>query len=169
VIGVARPGIRIIITGGTFDKHYDELHGTLTFTDSHLPEILRIVRVTYPFELEINQLVDSLDMRMSNRLAILKSCRQAPEDKIIIIHGTDTMIETAQILAEAELRKRIVLTGAMIPYSVSNSDAVFNLGCSFTAVQLSAPGVSVVMNGQVFPWNAVRKNRERGVFESAPG
>ena len=162
-------GIRIIITGGTFDKHYDELNGTLTFKDSHLPEILRIVRVTYPFELEINQLVDSLDMHLSNRLAILESCRQAPQDKIIVIHGTDTMVETAHILGEAHLPKRIVLTGAMIPYAVTNSDAVFNLGCSFTAVQLSDPGVSIVMNGRVFSWNAVRKNRESGVFESPPG
>lgn len=157
--------IRIVITGGTFDKHYDELKGNLTFKDSHLPEILRIVRTTVPFELEINQLIDSLDMQLSNRLSILDSCRRAPEDKIIIIHGTDTIVETARILGEADLGKRIVLTGAMVPYSVSNSDAVFNLGCSFTTVQLSSPGVFIVMNGKVFPWNNVRKNRESGIFE----
>lgn len=157
--------IRILITGGTFDKHYDELFGELTFKDTHLPEILRIVRATVPFELEINQLVDSLDMQMSNRLSILESCRNAPEDQIIIIHGTDTVTETARLIGEAGLSKCIVLTGAMIPYSVSNSDAVFNLGCSFTAVQLSGPGVYVVMNGKVFPWNNVIKNKQKGIFE----
>ena len=157
--------IRIIITGGTFDKHYDELRGKLTFKDSHLPEILRIVRATLPFDLEINQMIDSLEMQMSNRLSILESCRTAPEDQIIVIHGTDTMAETARVLGEAGLAKRIVLTGAMIPYSVSNSDAVFNLGCSFTAVQLTDPGVYVVMNGKIFSWHNVRKNKQKGIFE----
>ena len=157
--------IRIIITGGTFDKHYDELNGELTFKDSHLPEILRYVRATVPIELEINQLIDSLDMRMSNRMRILESCKSAPEEGIIIIHGTDTMTDTAKLLGEARLEKRIVLTGSMIPYAVTNSDAVFNLGCSVTAVQLVEPGVWVVMNGRVFRWDKVRKNKSKGVFE----
>lgn len=157
--------IRIIITGGTFDKHYDELKGKLTFKDSHLPEILRIVRATIPYELEINQMIDSLEMQMSNRISILESCRTTPEDKIIIIHGTDTMAETAQVLGDAGIAKRIVLTGAMIPYSVSNSDAIFNLGCSFMAVQLSSPGVYIVMNGKIFSWDNVRKNKQKGIFE----
>ncbi len=157
--------IRIIITGGTFDKHYDEIRGSLTFKDTHLPEILRIVRATIPVEFEINQLIDSLDMQMSNRLAVLESCKKAQEDKIIVIHGTDTMTETAHVLGQAQLPKHIVLTGAMIPYSVNNSDAVFNLGCSFTAVQLTDPGVYIVMNGKIFPWNKVRKNKETGRFE----
>ena len=157
--------IRIIITGGTFDKHYDELNGELTFKDSHLPEILRYVRATVPIELEINQLIDSLDMRMSNRMRILESCKSASEEGIIIIHGTDTMTDTAKLLGEARLEKRIVLTGSMIPYAVTNSDAVFNLGCSVTAVQLVEPGVWVVMNGRVFRWDKVRKNKSKGVFE----
>jgi L-asparaginase len=157
--------IRIIITGGTFDKHYDELNGELTFKDSHLPEILRYVRATVPIELEINQLIDSLDMRMSNRMRILESCTRAPEEGIIIIHGTDTMTDTAKLLGEAGLEKRIVLTGSMVPYAVTNSDAVFNLGCSVSAVQLVEPGVWVVMNGRVFRWDKVRKNKSKGVFE----
>ncbi len=157
--------IRIIITGGTFDKHYDELNGELTFKDSHLPEILRYVRATVPIELEINQLIDSLDMQMSNRMRILESCRQAPEEGIIIIHGTDTMTETAKLLGDAGLEKRIVLTGSMIPYAVTNSDAVFNLGCSVSAVQLVEKGVWVVMNGRVFRWDNVRKNTSKGIFE----
>jgi len=157
--------IRIIITGGTFDKHYDELNGSLTFKDTHLPEIVRHARLTIPVQLEINQLIDSLDMGPANRQSILDSCRAAPEDHIVIIHGTDTMAETARVLGEASLGKRIILTGAMIPYAVTGTDAVFNLGCSITAVQLAEPGVCIAMNGRIFPWDRVRKNREKGVFE----
>lgn len=161
--------IRIIITGGTFDKHYDELRGTLTFKDSHLPEILRDMRITVPVQLEINQLVDSLDMHMSNRLAILESCRRSAEDRIVIVHGTDTMEETARVLGEAGLRRRIVLTGAMVPYTVAHSDATFNLGCAIAAVQLVNPDVYVAMNGRIFRWNTVLKNRDEGVFvDSTP-
>ena len=161
--------IRIVITGGTFDKDYDELRGWLTFKDTHLPEILERCRLTVPVELEINQLVDSLEMELSNRLSILESCRRAPEDEIVIIHGTDTMAETGRVLGEAGLSKRIILTGAMVPYAMTNSDAVFNLGCAITAAQLVDPGVYVVMNGVTFRWDNVRKNSDRGVFESLLG
>jgi L-asparaginase len=157
--------IRIIITGGTFDKHYDEIRGSLTFKDSHLPEILKFVRCSVPIELELNQLIDSLDMHSSNRLRVLESCRGAAEDRIIITHGTDTMVETAGVLGGAGLPKTIVLTGAMVPYVFSNSDAVFNLGCAVTAVQILPHGVFIVMNGRVFDWDKVWKNRELGVFE----
>jgi L-asparaginase len=159
--------IRIIITGGTFDKHYDEIRGILTFKDTHLPEILKYVRCTLPIELELNQLIDSLDMHLANRLKILESCRGAPESRIVVTHGTDTMIETGRILGEAGLGKTVVLTGAMVPYSFTASDAVFNLGCAITAVQLNPPGVYVAMNGRVFPWDRVRKHRETGTFEEA--
>jgi len=159
--------IRIIITGGTFDKHYDEIRGILTFKDTHLPEILKYVRCTLPIELELNQLIDSLDMHLANRLKILESCRRAPESRIVVTHGTDTMIETGRILGEAGLGKTVVLTGAMVPYSFTASDAVFNLGCAITAVQLQPPGVYVAMNGRVFPWDRVRKHRETGTFEEA--
>jgi len=157
--------IRIIITGGTFDKNYDEIQGTLTFTNSHLPEILKVMRCTVPVEIEVNQLIDSLNMGDKNRLSVLESCIHADEDKIVITHGTDTMTETAKILGEAELNKTIVLTGAMIPYSISGSDAVFNLGCSFSAVQILSPGVYIAMNGRIFPYDGVKKNREKGIFE----
>jgi L-asparaginase len=157
--------IRIIITGGTFDKQYDEIRGILTFKDTHLPEILKYVRCTLPIELELNQLIDSLDMHLANRLKILESCRRAPESHLVVTHGTDTMIETGRILGEAGLGKTVVLTGAMVPYSFSASDAVFNLGCAITAVQLLSPGVYVAMNGRVFPWERVRKHKESGTFE----
>ena len=157
--------LRIIITGGTFDKHYDEIRGSLTFKDSHLPEILKFVRCTVPVELELNQLIDSLDMQTANRVQILDSCRRAAEDHVVITHGTDTMVETAEVIGRAGLAKTVVLTGAMVPFIFSNSDAVFNLGCAVTAVQLLPAGVYVVMNGAVFPWNDVRKNKEKGVFE----
>jgi L-asparaginase len=158
-------GIRIIITGGTFDKHYDEIRGSLTFKDSHLPEILKFVRCSVPIELELNQLIDSLDMQTANRLQVLESCRRAPEERIVITHGTDTMVETAEVLGRAGLAKTVVMTGAMVPYIFSNSDAVFNLGCALTAVQLLPHGVFIAMNGTVFPWDRVRKNRQQGIFE----
>ena len=159
--------VRIIITGGTFDKHYDEIKGILTFKDTHLPEILRYVRCALPIELELNQLIDSLDMHLANRLKILESCRRAPESRIVVTHGTDTMIETGRVLGQAALGKTIVLTGAMVPYSFTASDAVFNLGCSIAAVQLLPPGVYVTMGGRVFAWDRVRKDREAGAFEEA--
>jgi L-asparaginase len=157
--------IRVIITGGTFDKHYDAVKGSLGFKETHLPEILKFTRCTVPIELELNQLIDSLEMHKQNRLQVLEACRRAPEDRIVVTHGTDTMVETAEVLGRAALPKTIVLTGAMVPYMVTNSDAVFNFGCAVTAVQLCAPGVWIAMNGQVFRWDAVRKNRDLGVFE----
>ena len=159
-------GIRVIITGGTFDKHYDAIKGVLTFNDTHLPEIIRQARITVPVELELNQLIDSLEMQEENRLKVLASCRKASEEMIVVTHGTDTMAETARVLGEADLGKRIVLTGAMVPYSVSGSDALFNLGTAFMAVQLLPPGVYICMNGRVFPWDKVRKNRAAGEFEN---
>ena len=161
--------IRIIITGGTFDQHYDEIRGSLTFKDSHLPEILKFVRCSVTIELELNQLIDSLDMHQSNRLKVLESCRRAAEGQIVITHGTDTLVETAAVLGAAGLDKTIVMTGAMVPYIFNNSDAAFNLGCALGAVQLLPRGVYIAMNGRVFGWNRVRKNRELGVFEETEG
>ena len=157
--------IRVIITGGTFDKHYDEIRGNLTFKETHLPEILRFVRCSVPIEVELNQLIDSLDMQTANRLQVLESCRRAPEERIVITHGTDTMVETAAVLGGAGLAKTIVLTGAMVPYVFTGSDAVFNLGSAVTAVQLLPRGVYIAMNSRVFSWENVRKNRDRAVFE----
>lgn len=160
--------IRIVVTGGTFDKEYDEIEGELTFKQTHLPDILRRMRVTIPVTVETNQLIDSLYMTGEDRQRVLAACRDAPETQIVVTHGTDTMIETAQLLAAAGLAKTIVLTGAMIPYSVIGSDSVFNLGSSMSAVQLLPHGVYVAMNGRVFEWDKVRKDRTRGVFEALP-
>jgi len=123
------------------------------------------VRCSVPIELELNQLIDSLEMQTANRLQVLASCERAPEERIVITHGTDTMVETAGVLGQKGLAKTIVLTGAMVPYAFGQSDAVFNLGCAIVAVQLLPHGVYIAMNGRVFPWDNVRKNREAGVFE----
>lgn len=163
----AKP-IRIIVTGGTFDKHYDEIRGELTFKETHLPEILKLVRATVPVEVELNQMIDSLYMQDVNRQGVLEACRRASEDRIIVTHGTDTMVDTARLLGSAELPKTVVLTGAMVPYRVQGSDALFNFGTAFSAVQLLPPGVYIAMSGRVFPWDRVRKNREKGVFEETP-
>lgn len=156
--------IRIIATGGTFDKHYDELAGKLGFGESHLTEVLKRARVTLPVQLEVRPLIDSLDMVDKDRDDILLSCQQAQEPAIVIIHGTDTMRETAEVVGAAKLDKVIVLTGAMIPYQIANSDALFNLGFACGVVQLLTPGVYIAMNGQVFAWDNVQKNRDAGVF-----
>ncbi|MDO8651325.1 MAG: asparaginase domain-containing protein [Undibacterium sp.] len=156
--------LKIIATGGTFDKHYDELAGQLGFGASHLPEVLQRARLTVPVALEAEHLMDSLEMTDADRERILQSCQQAAETAIIIIHGTDTMRETAAVLGAAKLDKTVVFTGAMIPYEIANSDALFNLGFACGAAQLLPAGVYVAMNGQVFNWDNVQKNRAAGVF-----
>lgn len=157
---------RIIVTGGTFDKHYDAIKGELTFKNSHLPAILEQSRVTIPVALEVNQLIDSLEMTDTHRASVLASCKAASEDAIIVVHGTDTMSETAAVVGRAGLDKTIVFTGAMIPFSVQGSDALFNLGFALCAAQTSAYGTYIAMNGQLFRWDDVRKNRKEGVFEA---
>lgn len=161
--------VRLIITGGTFDKHYDEIKGELTFKDSHLPDIIKRVRITSPVELEIVQLIDSLQMTDEHRARILEVCRAAPESRIVITHGTDRMPETAKLLGPAALDKTIVLTGAMVPFQFSGSDALFNLGGAFMAARLLPPGVYVAMNGRAYAWDDVRKDFERGVFRPLKG
>ncbi len=158
--------LRILATGGTFDKHYDPLTGQLGFADSHLPQALSRARLTLPVELEMLPLLDSLDMQDTDRQRVLASCRAASEDAIVIIHGTDTMRETAEVLGQAQLLKTIVLTGAMIPYEIANSDALFNLGFAIGVAQALPAGVHVAMNGKVFAWDQVRKNRAAGIFEA---
>lgn len=157
--------LRIIATGGTFDKHYDELTGTLGFAESRLPAVLARTRMTIPVELEQLPLLDSLDMQDADRERVLASCRAAQEKAIVIVHGTDTMKETAGVLGAAGLAQTIVLTGAMIPYEIANSDALFNLGFATAAAQTLPAGVYVAMNGQVFAWDNVTKNRKAGVFQ----
>jgi L-asparaginase len=161
--------VRLIITGGTFDKHYDEIKGELTFKDSHLPDIIKRVRITSPVELEIVQLIDSLQMTDEHRARILDVCRAAPESRIVITHGTDRMPETAKLLGPAGLDKTVVLTGAMVPFQFSGSDALFNLGSAFMAARLLPPGVYIAMNGRAYAWDDVRKDFERGVFRPLKG
>ncbi len=161
--------VRLIITGGTFDKHYDEIKGELTFKDSHLPDIIKRVRITSPVELQIVQLIDSLQMTDEHRARILDVCRAAPESRIVITHGTDRMPETAKLLGPAALDKTVVLTGAMVPFQFSGSDALFNLGSAFMAARLLPPGVYIAMNGRAYAWDDVRKDFERGVFRPLKG
>jgi L-asparaginase len=157
--------LRIIATGGTFDKHYNELNGTLGFAQSHLPEVIARSRMTVPAVLEVLPLLDSLDMQDADRERVLTSCAGSAERAIVIVHGTDTMKDTAAVLGAAALGKTVVLTGAMIPYAIANSDAMFNLGFAAAAAQLLPAGVYVAMNGQVFGWDNVTKNRSAGVFQ----
>jgi L-asparaginase len=160
--------IRILVTGGTFDKEYDELAGRLFFQDTHVPEMLRLGRCHLDVAVRTVMMVDSLDMTDGDREMILANCRQSPEDRIVITHGTDTMVETARVLAAGSLAKTIVLTGAMVPYAFGSSDGLFNLGSALSFAQVLAPGVYIAMNGRVFAWDRVRKNKELGVFEEIP-
>lgn len=157
--------LRLIATGGTFDKHYNELNGVLGFAESHLPEVIKRSRMTVPVALEVLPLLDSLDMGDLDRQRVLAACQASAEKAIVIVHGTDTMRDTAAVLGEAELGKTIILTGAMIPYEIANSDALFNLGFACGVAQTLPAGVYVAMNGQVFPWDNVTKNRSEGVFQ----
>lgn len=158
--------VHIVATGGTFEKHYDEVRGELVFTSSHIPDMMKRARVSPSYTFEEVSMLDSLDMQEKDRENILKSCKQVPANRIVIIHGTDTMQDTAAVLGKAALKKTIVLTGAMIPYEFDHSDAFFNLGFAVSAVQLLPSGVYIVMNGQIFEWDKVTKNRRAGVFEA---
>lgn len=157
--------IRIFVTGGTFDKEYDELRGTLFFRNTHVPEMLRLGRSGLDVAVTTLMMIDSLEMTESDRALIVAECRACPESQILITHGTDTMVDTAHALAAGVAGKTIVLTGAMIPYAFGSSDGLFNLGSALSFVQVLEPGVYVAMNGRHFPWSNVRKNRELGIFE----
>jgi L-asparaginase len=157
--------IRIFITGGTFDKAYNELTGDLYFEDSHLPEMLKLGRCKLDLAIRTLMMIDSLQMTDDDRQIVLDQCRNVPESRILITHGTDTMVRTAEVLAHGIADKTIVLTGAMIPYKFGSSDGLFNLGSALAFAQTLPPGVYVAMNGRHFAWNRVRKNRKTGVFE----
>jgi len=158
--------LRILITGGTFDKEYNELTGALFFRNSHVPEMLRLGRCRLDIEIETVTMIDSLDMTAEDRAKVVARCRSSPESSIVITHGTDTMVETARAIAAAGLAdKTIVLTGAMIPYAFGSSDGLFNLGSAVSFAQVLPPGVYVAMNGMHFRWDRCRKNRESGHFE----
>jgi L-asparaginase len=157
--------IRVFITGGTFDKSYDEISGRLDFKDTHIQEMLRLGRCRVPVEVRTLMMIDSLQMTDADRQLILQNCRSAAEERIVITHGTDTMTDTARVLGEARLGKTIVLTGAMVPYAFGSSDGLFNLGSALSFVQSLPHGVYVAMNGRCFAWDDVVKNRQLGVFE----
>ena len=167
-------GLRLIACGGTFDKIYDPLRGKLVFGETHLHAIVARARLTVPVVVEPLMRIDSLDMQPSHRAQVLAACERSAEMRIVIVHGTDTMPETAGVLGTRfgadethdEARKTIVLTGAMVPYAITQSDALFNLGFACASARLLAPGVWIAMNGQIHRWDAVRKNRAAGVFES---
>jgi L-asparaginase len=161
--------IRILVTGGTFDKEYDELTGRLFFRDTHVQEMLRRGRARLDLTIDTVMMIDSLEMDDAGRAAVVARCRNAAERAIVITHGTDTMVETARALADGGLAgKTIVLTGAMVPYAFGSSDGLFNLGSALSFVQVLPAGVYVAMNGRHFRWDAVRKNRETGTFEPTP-
>jgi L-asparaginase len=157
--------IRVFVTGGTFDKEYNELDGKLFFKDTHLKEMFTLGRSKVAVDVRTLMMVDSLEMTDQDRQIILDQCTKSPEDKILITHGTDTMEVTAHLLGERLNNKTIVLTGAMIPYKFGSSDGLFNLGSALAFVQTLPHGVYIAMNGKCFPWDNVRKNRKTGEFE----
>ena len=157
--------IRIFVTGGTFDKTYDQISGRLVFGDTHLPEMLNLGRSRVEVSIRTLMMVDSLDMTDADREVVVRSCVQCADARIVVTHGTDTMVETAAALAAGVSGKTVVLTGAMIPYAFGSSDGLFNLGSALSFAQTLPPGVYIAMNGQHFEWNKVRKNRQTGVFE----
>ena len=157
--------IRIFITGGTFDKEYNELNGELYFKNTHLPALLEMGRNKVKVSITTLMLIDSLEMTDKDREEIVHQCNHSVEDKIIITHGTDTMAETAKVLAKNIKNKTIVLTGAMIPIKFGSSDGLFNLGSALAFVQTLAHGVYVAMNGRYFNWDNVKKNKLTGRFE----
>jgi L-asparaginase len=161
--------IRILVTGGTFDKEYDEVRGRLFFKDTHVQEMLEKGRSRVPVSVRTLMMIDSLDMTDADRALVVAQCRQSEEDRLVVTHGTDTMVDTARAVAAAGLAgKTVVFTGAMIPYAFGSSDGLFNLGSALSFAQVLAPGVYVAMNGQCFRWDEVRKNRDTATFERLP-
>jgi L-asparaginase len=157
--------IKILVTGGTFDKEYDEINGRLYFKNTHLPELIELGRCKLDIEVRTIMMIDSLDMTDEDRKMILSYCEKSTEEQIIITHGTDTMEATAKVLGEAQLKKTIILTGALIPIKFGSSDGLFNLGSALAFVQTLPHGVYVAMQGKYFLWKNVRKNRSSGIFE----
>src|SRR5262245_8046058 len=158
--------LRVLVTGGTFDKTYDEIRGRLSFGDTHVPEMLRLGRSRVELTVETLMMIDSLDMSDDERAGIVARCAACAEQRIVVTHGTDTMVETASALAHGVTGKTVVLTGAMIPYAFGSSDGLFNLGSALSFAQVLPPGIYIAMNGQCFPWDRVRKNTQTGVFEA---
>ena len=159
--------IKIFITGGTFDKSYDHINGKLFFEKTHLPEMIKRSKCNLEIQVKTILMKDSLDLSNEDVSKIVNTCKKEKSNNIIITHGTDTMTNTARLIAEQKLsNKTIILTGAMIPYAFgSSSDGFFNLGCALSFVQTLKPGVYITMQGEYFEWNKVKKNSKKGVFE----
>ena len=157
--------IRLLVTGGTFDKEYNELDGTLFFKDTHVSEMLGRGRCHLDLDVRTLMMIDSLEMTDADRERILESCLAPGCDRMVVTHGTDTMADTARYLGERVKDRTVVLTGAMVPYTFGSSDGLFNLGSALAFSQSLPPGVYVAMNGRCFDWNNVRKNRSSGAFE----
>ena len=158
--------IKVLVTGGTFDKEYEEIKERLVFKETHLPEMLKLGRCKLDPDIRTVMLIDSLEMTESDRKIILETCEKSKEDKIVITHGTSRMVETAKFLAKSIKNKTIVLTGAMSPYAFGSSDGLFNLGCALAFVQTLPHGVYIAMNGRYFTWDNVKKNESNGIFET---
>ena len=157
--------IKIFITGGTFDKEYNELNGKLYFKNTHMYELLELGRCRLDVDIETLMMVDSIEMSTNERNYILQKCINESVDQIIVTHGTDTMVKTAQLLADSVKNKTIILTGAMIPVKFGSSDGLFNMGSALSFVQSLPYGVYIAMNGQIFNQENVRKNKTLGIFE----
>ena len=157
--------IKIFATGGTFDKEYDEINGELFFKETHLDELLCLGRSQLNVKIETLMMVDSLKMSESEKNYIVEKCKEEKTDRIIITHGTDTMVDTAKLIAKHIKEKTIILTGAMIPIKFGSSDGLFNLGSALSFIQVIEPGVYITMNGRYFKWDNVKKNNQLGVFE----
>ena len=157
--------IKMFATGGTFDKEFNEINGELFFKETNLYELLELGRSQLDVKIETLMMIDSLKMSKNDRNYIVNKCKNEKTNRIIITHGTDTMVETAKILAENIKNKTIILTGAMIPIKFGSSDGLFNLGSALSFIQTLETGVYITMNGRYFPWNNVHKNKKLGVFE----
>tara|TARA_B100001750_G_scaffold152704_1_gene122390 strand:+ start:154 stop:648 length:495 start_codon:yes stop_codon:yes gene_type:complete len=157
--------IKIFATGGTFDKEFNEINGELFFKETNLYELLELGRSQLDVKIETLMMIDSLKMSKDDRHYIINKCKNEKTDRIIITHGTDTMVETAKLLAEKITDKTIIFTGAMIPIKFGSSDGLFNLGSALSFIQILEPGIYITMNGRYFTWDNVRKNKKLGIFE----
>lgn len=158
--------IQVFVTGGTFDKEYNFITGELYFKDTHLSDMFVRGRCTLDIDIKTLMMVDSLEMTDADREIIVHNCKNCKSNKVIITHGTDTMVDTASYIAKNNVEKTIVITGAMVPYAFGNSsDGFFNLGSALAFVQALPVGIYIVMNGRYFEWDAVKKNRKTGYFE----
>lgn len=157
---------KLLLTGGTIDKNYNEFNGEFNFIETHMPELLALGRSRADVSIQQLMMKDSLDMTDTDRDIIVKACKKTSANNIVLTHGTDTMVETAVKLGQEKIDKTIVLVGAMIPYVFKHSDATFNIGFALAAAQIKSTGVYIAMNGQLFDYDKVTKNREKAVFQS---